>query len=83
MVVQRGFRRPPSYHIDRLRETPVGYYFDVITNGFGAMSDYAAQVPPKDRWAIVAYIRALQLSQHAALGDVPAAARVELQAGRP
>jgi hypothetical protein len=81
--VQRGFRRPPSYHIDRLRETPVGYYFDVITNGFGAMSDYATQVPAKDRWAIVAYIRALQLSQHAALGDVPAAARGQLQAGQP
>ncbi|HKC11098.1 MAG TPA: cytochrome c [Vicinamibacteria bacterium] len=83
MVVQRGFRRPPSYHIDRLRETPVGYYFDVITNGFGAMSDYAAQVPVKDRWAIVAYIRALQLSQHATLGEVPAAARGQLQASGP
>ncbi len=83
MVVQRGFRRPPSYHIDRLRETPVGYYFDVITNGFGAMSDYAAQVPAKDRWAIVAYIRALQLSQHAALGDVPAEAGGQLRASRP
>ena len=83
MVVQRGFRKPPSYHIDRLRETPVGYYFDVISNGFGAMSDYAAQVPVKDRWAIVAYIRALQLSQHATLGDVPAGERGQLQASRP
>jgi len=83
MVVQRGFRKPPSYHIDRLRESPVGYYFDVITNGFGAMSDYAAQVEVKDRWAIVAYIRALQLSQHATLEDVPGVRRAELAASRP
>jgi mono/diheme cytochrome c family protein len=72
MVIQRGFKRqPPSYHIDRLRQADVGYFFDVITNGFGAMSDYKTQIAPRDRWAIVAYIRALQLSQHAAASDVP------------
>jgi mono/diheme cytochrome c family protein len=72
MVIQRGFKRqPPSYHIDRLRQADVGYFFDVITNGFGAMPDYKAQIAPRDRWAIIAYIRALQLSQHAAASDVP------------
>jgi hypothetical protein len=65
MVVQRGFPRPPSYHIDRLRSAPVGYLYDVISNGFGRMPDYAAQIPTEDRWAIVAYVRALQLSQNA------------------
>ena len=65
MIVRRGYRHPPSYHIDRLRQVPNGYIFDVITNGFGAMPDYAAQIPPRDRWAIVAYIRALQFSQNA------------------
>ena len=63
MMVQRGFRAPPSYHEERLRNAPVGYFFDVMTNGFGAMQDYAAQVPVADRWAIAAYIRALQFSQ--------------------
>ena len=63
LVVRRGFRRPPSYHEDRLRQAPVGHFFDVITNGWGAMPSYAVQVPPQDRWAIIAYIRALQLSQ--------------------
>jgi mono/diheme cytochrome c family protein len=63
-IPSRGFpRKPPSYHIERLRKAPVGYFFDVMTNGFGLMPDYASQIPPKDRWAIVAYIRALQLSQ--------------------
>lgn len=71
MVVQRGYRQPPSLHIDRLRQAPVGYFFDVITNGFGAMPDYSAQVTPKDRWAIIAYIRALQLSQQGTVADVP------------
>ena len=71
IVVQRGYRQPPSYHIDRLRQADVGYFFDVITNGFGVMPDYRAQIAPRDRWAIVAYIRALQLSQHAAAADVP------------
>jgi mono/diheme cytochrome c family protein len=72
MVIQRGFaRQPPSYHIDRLRQADVGYFYDVITNGFGVMPDYRAQIAPRDRWAIVAYIRALQYSQHAPSSDVP------------
>ena len=75
MIVQRGYRRPPSLHQDRLRNAPVGHFFDVMTNGFGAMPDYAAQIEAEDRWAIVAYIRALQLSEHATLADVPAAER--------
>jgi mono/diheme cytochrome c family protein len=78
LVVQRGFRAPPSYHEERLRQVPVGYLFDVMTNGFGAMSDYAAQVPVADRWAIAAYIRALQFSQRASIADVPVARRAEL-----
>jgi mono/diheme cytochrome c family protein len=83
IVVQRGLRAPPSYHIDRLREAPPGHFFDVITNGFGAMASYASRVPVPDRWAIIAYIRALQLSQHATLTDVPPAERRSLQgAGR-
>ena len=76
MIVQRGYRRPPSYHIDRLRKAPLGYFFDVMTNGFGAMPDYASQIPPRDRWTIVAYIRALQLSQDAAQGDVPSGQKI-------
>jgi len=83
MVVQRGYRRPPSYHIDRLRQAPIGHFFDVITNGFGAMPDYAAQVPPADRWAIATYIRALQLSQNATLADVPPEARRQLEGKKP
>lgn len=79
MVVRRGFRRPPSYHINRLREAPIGHFFDVMTHGFGVMASYAAQVPPDDRWAIAAYIRALQLSQHATLAAVPAEKRRQLQ----
>ncbi len=78
MIVQRGFRQPPSYHEDRLRTAPAGYFFDVITNGFGAMQDYSSQVPVADRWAITAYIRALQLSQQASMEDVPADRRAEL-----
>src|SRR5437667_3727369 len=70
MVPQRGYKRPPTYHQDRLRKAPLGYFFDVMTNGFGAMPDYAAQIPPDDRWRIVAYIRALQLSQNAGQADV-------------
>ena len=81
MVVQRGYKHPPSYHIDRLRQVPVGYIFDVITNGFGAMPDYAAQVAPADRWAIVAYVRTLQYSQNASVNDVPPEARGELTKG--
>jgi mono/diheme cytochrome c family protein len=79
MVVQRGFKKPPSYHTDRLRQVPVGYFYDVMTNGFGAMSDYAAQIPVRDRWAIAAYVRALQLSQYAPVTDVPAEKRAELE----
>jgi len=79
MVVQRGFRAPPSFHEARLRAAPVGYYVNVATNGFGAMSDYTAQVPVEDRWAIAAYIRALQLSQRATVTDVPPDRRPELE----
>lgn len=64
MIVRRGFRRPPSYHTDQLRQAPVGHYYDVVTNGWGSMPSYAAMIPVADRWAIVAYIRALQLSQN-------------------
>jgi len=71
MVVRRGYRRPASYHDDRLRNVPVGHFIDVMANGYGAMPDYADQVGARDRWAIAAYIRALQLSEHAALADVP------------
>jgi mono/diheme cytochrome c family protein len=71
MIVHRGYKRPPSYHIERLRKAPIGYFFDVMSNGFGAMPDYAEQVPAADRWAIAAYIRALQLSQNASPSDVP------------
>jgi hypothetical protein len=78
MIVRRGFRKPPSYHIDRLRTVPNGYIYDVITNGFGAMPDYAAQIEPRDRWAIVSYVRALQLSQNAPAASVSAEARGEL-----
>ena len=78
MVVQRGFSRPPSFHDDRLRQAPVGHFFDVMTNGFGAMPSYAAQLPVRDRWAVAAYLRALQLSQHATLDDVPPEARQQL-----
>ncbi len=72
MIVKRGFKAPPSYHIERLQKAPLGYFFDVMTNGFGVMPSYAAQIPERDRWCIVAYIRALQLSQHATSADVPA-----------
>ena len=72
MVVQRGFPAPPSYHLDRLRNAPLGHFFYVITNGYGAMASYAIQVEPQDRWAIAAYIRALQLSQNAKPSDLPA-----------
>lgn len=82
MIPQRGFRHPPSYHIERLRKAPLGYFFDVMTNGFGAMPDYAAQIPPRDRWCIVAYIRALQLSQNAARADVPAGQKIPSEAPR-
>ena len=79
MVVRRGYRRPPSYHQDRLRDAPVGHFFDVITNGFGAMPDYASQIAAADRWAVVAYIRALQLSEYATLTEVPASERDKIR----
>ncbi len=71
-IPTRGFRRPPSFHIDRLRKVPIGYFFDVDTNGYGVMPDYAAQVAPRDRWCIAAYIRALQISQNAKSSDLAA-----------
>jgi mono/diheme cytochrome c family protein len=79
MVVRRGYQRPPPYDDARLMSAPAGHFFDVITNGFGAMPDYAEQIAPADRWAIVAYLRALQLSAHATLADVPAADRARLE----
>jgi mono/diheme cytochrome c family protein len=79
MIVQRGFKKPSSYHIDRLREVPPGYLFDVISNGFGAMSDYRAQTTPEERWAIVAYVRALQLSQNAEVAQLPGDVQDELR----
>jgi mono/diheme cytochrome c family protein len=82
MVVQRGHKIAQSHHIDRLREQPPGYWFDVITNGFGAMYGYAAQIPVNDRWAIAAYVKALQLSRHATLEDVPADKRDAVLAGQ-
>jgi mono/diheme cytochrome c family protein len=76
-VPSRGFSRmPPSYHIPRLQKAPLGYFFDVMTNGFGVMPDYASQISPEDRWKIVAYIRALQLSQNATQADVPAGQKI-------
>jgi mono/diheme cytochrome c family protein len=72
MIVQRGYTRPPSYHTDRLRRAPLGHFFEVITNGFGAMPDYSAQINARDRWAISAYIRVLQLSQYAPASMLPA-----------
>ncbi len=80
MIVQRGFTPPPSYHTDRLRKAPLGYFYEVITNGFGAMPEYASQIPPSDRWDIVAYIRALQLSQNATQADVPTGQKVPSEA---
>jgi Cytochrome C oxidase, cbb3-type, subunit III len=77
-IVRRGYRHPPSYHIDRLRQVPNGYLYDVITSGFGAMPDYSAQIHPSDRWAIVAYVRALQLAHNAKIDDVPADKRADL-----
>jgi len=81
MVVMRGMKRPPSYHQDRLRQAPNGYVYDVMTNGFGQMLGYSAQIPPRDRWAIIAYIRALQLSRNAKATDLPAELREKLNQG--
>jgi len=83
MVVQRGYRQPPSFHEDRLRNADAGYFFDTMTNGFGAMPDYRMQLSARDRWSVVAYIRALQLSQHAAAADVPGGDPAKAQPAAP
>jgi mono/diheme cytochrome c family protein len=82
MIPSRGYRRPPSFHSDKYRTKVTGHFFDVMTNGFGAMPSYASQVPTRDRWAIVAYIRTLQISQNASINDVPAADRAKLGSAR-
>src|SRR5262249_1044737 len=82
MIVWRGFKQPSSFHNDRLREQPIGYFFDVMTQGFGQMASYAVQGPPEDRWAIAAYIRGLQLSQHAIVAELPAEDRAKLGGAR-
>jgi hypothetical protein len=78
MVAMRGMKHPPTYHSERLRKVPNGYLFDVVTNGFGAMLSYSAQIPPRDRWAIIAYIRALQLSRNAPVSELPSDLRNKL-----
>ena len=80
MIPKRGYRQPPSYHQDRLRQAPVGYFFDVISNGFGAMPDYSAQIPVDDRWKIIAYLRVLQLSQQGTTADVPPGQQIGIPA---
>jgi mono/diheme cytochrome c family protein len=79
MIVRRGFPPPPSYHIDRLRSAPIQHFYDVITAGYGAMYPFADRIQPRDRWAIAAYIRALQTSQDATLANVPTAERGDLR----
>jgi hypothetical protein len=81
MIVQRGFPRPNSFHSDSVRSKPAGFYFDVITNGFGRMYSYAPSVPVDDRWAIIAYVRALQLSQHTSPADLTEQERANIQKG--
>jgi len=83
MIVMRGFPQPPSFHIDRLRQAPVGHFFDVMTNGNGSMYSYASRITPEDRWRIAAYIRALQLSENAKIEDVPEADRPKLEEQKP
>jgi mono/diheme cytochrome c family protein len=83
MIVRRGFSPPPSLHIERIRLAPVGHFFEVISNGYGAMPKYSTQISTHDRWAVAAYIRALQLSQHATLADVPDDVRQRLQGATP
>jgi mono/diheme cytochrome c family protein len=83
LVVLRGFSPPPTFHSDYLRQAPVGHFFDVITNGFGAMPSYGDKIPARDRWLIIAYIRALQLSQYAPVADVPQPIRGRFAASRP
>jgi len=81
MVAIRGMKHPPSFHDDRLRAEPNGYLYDVVTNGFGAMYSYSAQIPPRDRWAVIAYVRALQLSRNAPVNELPAGLREKLMVG--
>jgi len=81
MVSMRGMKHPPSYHDPRLRQVPNGYLYDVITNGFGGMLSYSAQIPPSDRWAIIAYVRALQLSRNAPVSELPPDVRAKLPGG--
>jgi mono/diheme cytochrome c family protein len=84
MIVMRGMKRPPSFtdpHDARLRQVPNGYLYDVVTNGFGAMLSYSAQIPPSDRWAIIAYVRALQLSRNAPASELPPDVRAKLPGG--
>ena len=83
IVVQRGFPPPPSYHIDRLRQAPVGHFFDVMTSGYGSMYSYASRIEPEDRWRIAAYIRVLQLSEHSTVQDVPESERQKLTEQNP
>jgi len=83
MIVRRGYRPPPSFHIERLRAAPPGHFFDVMSHGFGAMPDYAAQIAARDRWLIAAYIRALQLSQNAVIADAPDDERHKLLESKP
>lgn len=79
MVVKRGFPAPPTYHSERLREAPIGHLFDVVSNGLGRMPRFSDRISPNDRWAIAAYVRALQLSQHAELQDLPPEDRTRIQ----
>ena len=79
MIVMRGYKAPTSFHDERVRTMPPGYFFDVITNGFGVMPPYAAQIPIEDRWAIAAYIRVLQMSQNSTMADVPADKRAQIR----
>ena len=81
MVTMRGMKHPPTYHQDRLRQVPNGYIYDVVTNGFGAMSGYSAQIPPPDRWAIIAYLRALQFSRNAPVSELPPSLKEKLMSG--
>ena len=83
MIVKRGFKAPPSYHIERLRTAPVGHFYDVITNGYGSMYNYAAQITPRDRWAIVSYIRVLQFSQNVTATEITPEMRARLDAPPP
>jgi mono/diheme cytochrome c family protein len=82
-IVERGYTAPPTFHQERLRKAPVGHFYEVITNGYGSMPEYAPQIPPRDRWAIVAYIRALQLSQYAPLSELPPEDRARIPRGGP